>query len=488
MVLLPVQFGRNPSAHLHYRSQGRGASFTIKRPALFLPRNDTDQPLTSIEELVEAFRGWGKPRDCWLTGTEYEMIGVNVHDPDRPAIPPYEGEFGIGAMFRALAERGWEAIRDGDSIIALSKNNAQITCEPGGQFEHAMRPVRTARAMERDAREYIDELTEPSRACSLVWLAVGFRPFGRLEDGHWMPKARYDIMREYLRSKGLLANEMMQRTATVQCNLDYDDPDDAKAKFRCMMSVTSLLTAIYANSSIVDGKVSDYQSYRTLTWTDMDQDRCGILPFAFDDGDVFRNYVEWALDVPIPFIYRDGVHLRTGGRTFRRFLLEGFEGHRATIDDWELHLSILFPEVRIKRFIEVRGCDAGSFGMNMALAPLCRGLMYDKTACREATKLTAGLSFDERIELWHAVARQGLRAKLPRLGHRVLDLARELVAIADDGLSRHAPDDRYYLAPVRQVVESGRTQADALADMWKRTGGAPRPLIEALAYPGLGLA
>jgi glutamate--cysteine ligase len=452
---------------------------------LFLPRDDCDRPIASIDELVDAFRGWGKPRDQFRLGTEYEMIGVCVRDPERPQWPAYEGECGIRSILEALAAVGWEPVREGDAIIALKKGGAQVTFEPGGQFEHAIRPLHTAREIELDARAFFDEIAEASRERSLAFLGVGFRPFGRLEDVRWMPKNRYVVMRAYLPTRGSLANEMMGRTATVQVNLDYGDADDAKAKFLCATSVSSLLTAIYANSSIVDGEVADYQSYRAFVWTDMDPDRCGLLPFAFEDGDVFRNYVEWALDVPMTVLYRRGENLHVRGRTFRQFLREGYEEHRATPDDWELHLSTLFPEVRLKRILEIRGCDGGSLGMNVALAPLCRGLLYDEIACREATKLTEGLTFDERIELQHAVARRGLRAQLPRSGHPVRELARDLLRIADDSLHRNAPDERAYLAPIREIVETGRTQADATADLWKQTGGDPRRLIEALAHPGL---
>lgn len=452
---------------------------------MFLPREHRERPIATTRELVEAFHAWGKPPEEWLVGTEYEMIGACTRNPDAPSVPVYEGDCGVEAIFRALAELGWEPVYEGEQIIALSRGGAQVTLEPGGQLEHAMRPVRTAREMERDAHEFLGEIAEPSRAFALAWLGVGFRPFGRLEDVPWMPKARYGIMRSYLPTRGALAHEMMKRTATVQVNLDYADADDAKDKLRCLMSATSILTAIYANSSVVDGRVVDFQSYRSHIWTDTDPDRCGLLPLAFEDGDVFERYVEWALDVPMFFLHRGGGYLPARGTTFRQFMAEGFEGYRATLDDWELHLSTLFPEARLKRFMEVRGCDAGSLAMNMSLGPLCRGLLYDETARREVTKLTAGLAMDERQELWRAVAREGMRATVPGGGRPVRELARELVRAADDGLRRQAPDDRFYLEPVRQVVSSGRSQADALADMWRRAEGEPRPLIEALAYPNL---
>lgn len=453
---------------------------------MFIPRDDIGRPINSADELVEAFHNWGKPRERWLIGAEYEMLGVCLDDPDRPRWPGYDGHCGIGSIYRELAELGWSPIREGEDIIALTKDGAQVTTEPAGQFEHAMRPVKTALEMERDARAFLRELAGPSRARDLAWLGVGFRPFGRLDDVRWMPKERYLMMRTYLPTKGELANEMMGRTATVQVNLDYSDADDAKAKLRCLMSVTSLLTAIYANSSIVDEAISDFQSYRSFIWTDTDPDRCGLLRCAFEDGDVFRRYVEWALDVPMAFLYRDGAHIPAEETTFRQFLHQGFKGFYATLDDWELHLSLLYPEARMKRIIEVRGCDGGSFEMNMSLAPLCRGLLYDETACREATKLTGGLEFEERFELLRAVARRGLRAEVPRKGHRVLDLARELVRIAEDGLRRSAPEELGYLEPVRRVVDTGRTQADELADLWARTGGRPGPIVEALAHPGVG--
>ena len=452
---------------------------------MFLPREESE-PIASIEELVDSFHGWGKPSKDWLVGAEYELIGVCTGGPGAPTAPVYAGRCGVEAIFRALAEVGWSPVWEGDHIIALSRDGAQVTLEPGGQLEHAMRPVRTARVMEREAREFLGEITATSKELGIAWLGVGFRPFGRLADVPWMPKARYGIMRQYLPTRGALAHEMMKRTATVQVNLDYSDADDAQDKLRCLMSVTSILTAVYANSSVVDGEVAEFQSYRSFIWTDTDPDRCGLLPFVFEDGDIFRRYVDWALDVPMFFVYRGGEHLPARGTTFRQFLTEGFDGHRATMQDWELHLSTLFPEARMKRFIEVRGCDAGSFSMNMSLAPLCRGLLYDETARREATKLTEGLDMDDRVELWHAVTRSGLRARVPRTGGRVLDLARELVRIADDGLWRQAPDDRFYLEPLRHVVDAGRSQADVLADMWRRAEGEPAPLVEALAYSGLG--
>jgi glutamate--cysteine ligase len=248
-----------------------------------------------------------------------------------------------------------------------------------------------------------------------------------------------------------------------------------------MMSVTSLLTAAYANSPIVDGEVSAYATYRAEIWRFTDPDRCGLLPFVFEDGCTFERYTEWALDVPMFFVYRQG-YLPARGTTFRQFMTAGFDGHRATIDDWALHLSTLFPEARLKRFLEVRGCDSGSLGMICALGPLCRGLLYDDTARSEATALTAGLDFAQRLELQRDVARLGLAARVGGGPRTVLELARELVDIAADGLSRERPQELGLLEPLREIVETGRTQADAVVDLWRGEPDLTRR-IAALSHP-----
>jgi glutamate--cysteine ligase len=253
--------------------------------------------------------------------------------------------------------------------------------------------------------------------------------------------------------------------------VDYADEDDAAAKLKCAMSITSILTALYANSPIVDGAVSEYQSYRSAVWLDVDPDRCGLLPLAFEDGDLFRRYVEYALDVPMFFVARRGAYSPARGTTFRRFLADGFEGERATLNDWEIHLSTLFPEARIKRFMEVRGCDGGSHAMIVALGPLCLGLLYDDAARADATALTAGLSFGEREQLARDVCTGGLSARVAGRNHTLGDLARQLVDIAADGLSRVAPDEAGYLEPVRAIAQTGRTQADAVVDAWNAAGG-----------------
>lgn len=452
--------------------------------------SENDSPvITSKRDLREFFLSACKGPEKWRLGTEHENIGVYASGERAGRAPAYGGEDGVRAVLESFTERGWKPVHEGEHIIALVRGDAQVTIEPGGQLELAARPVNHADAMKADLWNYVSELSEPSRDLGLAWLGVGFRPFGLIDDVSWMPKQRYEVMREYMPTRGKLAHEMMKRTATVQVNLDYGDVDDAHDKLRSMMSVSSLITAIFACSPIVDGKDSGYQTYRSRVWHDTDPDRCGLLDFVFDDlgsGDIFDRYIEWALDVPLFFVYRDG-YQRAGGITFRQFMKDGFRDKPATIEDWALHLSTLFPEARMKKFIEVRGCDSGSMEMVVALAPLCRGLFYDADARRAATALTGSLDMAQRQELWMAVARDGLRAAVPgNKPGKVLDLARDLVAIADDGLRRLMPDELPYLEPIRAIVESGRTQADELLDLWSAANGDPTLIIPQIAHRCLG--
>jgi glutamate--cysteine ligase len=294
-----------------------------------------------------------------------------------------------------------------------------------------------------------------------------------------VPKGRYVVMRDYLPTRGRLGHDMMKRTATVQANLDYADEEDAEQKMRAALSVTSLVTALFANSPLAEGRDTGYASYRARAWLDTDPDRCGLLPFAFERGRLFQRYAEWALDVPMFFVYRHA-YVPAGGMTFRRFLREGFEGDRATLADWELHLSTLFPEVRLKHYLEMRGADSGPRPMVLALPALWKGLLYDDEACAQAERLTHSMTFAERLALRDAVPRAGLSAVVG--SHPVRELARELVGIARTGLTRVAPDEVPYLAPLEEVVATGRTPADRVRDAWTQAAGDPVAFLRAVAY------
>lgn len=440
-------------------------------------------PVTSIADLIAHFRGAEKPRESWRVGTEHELIGVRAAGPRAGTAPAYDGADGIGAVLAGFAARGWTPVDEHGHVIALTRGDAQVTIEPGGQLELAARPVTHSCDLVRDLREHVAALGEISRPMGLAWLSIGFRPFGTRADVSWMPKERYDVMRAYMPTVGTRGLEMMQRTATVQTNLDWSDEVDAAAKLRCLMSVSSILTALWAASPIVDGMISGYQSYRAHVWRDTDNARAGLLRFAFEREDVYRAYAEWALDVPMYFVYRGGYQRVPADLTFRRFMAEGWGGVRATRADWGLHLSTLFPDARMKKYMEVRGCDCGSMPMNAALAPLCVGLLYDESARAAATELTAGLSWEDRQALADDVPRRGLAAAAGKTTVGVL--ARELVAIARDGLGRVQPDVRRLLDPVAEIAETGRTQSDRIIELWQAHSGDVEALTRALAHPGL---
>jgi glutamate--cysteine ligase len=437
-------------------------------------------PVRTTADLLAYFSTAGKPRAQWRVGTEHELIGVIRATGEAP---PYDGPHGIGALLARLAAKGGKPIVEDSHVIAIVRDDAQITIEPGGQFELAARPVASDAELHADLTAYVAELAEASRALGLTWLSLGLRPFGTRGDIPWMPKARYGVMRAYMPTVGTRGLDMMLRTATVQTNLDFADEADAAAKMRCIYSVTSLLTALWAASPIVDEQPTDYQSYRAWIWRDTDKARTGLLPFAFDRADIFTAYTEWALDVPMYFVYRGGYVPVAPDLTFRRFMRDGFQGLQATLSDWALHLSTLFPEGRLKKFIEVRGCDCGSLAMIEALAPMMRGMLYDDTARAAAIQLTAGLSFADRQRLADEVPRGGFATRAGT--HTVGELAKQLVAIARDGLSRVAPASLPLLAPVEEIASSGRTQADRIRELWQRNAGNRAALIRALAHPAL---
>jgi glutamate--cysteine ligase len=438
-------------------------------------------PVTSLDQLRRYFVEGEKPVARWMIGTEHELVGV-LRETGAP--PTYEGPRGIRALMSWFAARGWTPVHEGEATIALTSGMDQLTIEPGGQFELASRPMADDRDFATELRAYVGDLAEASRELGLAWLSTGLRPLGGRDAVPWMPKLRYDVMRAYMPTVGSRGLDMMLRTATVQSNLDFADEQDAARKMRCVYSVSSILTALWAASPIVDGVVSGYQSYRAHIWRDTDNARAGLLPLVFERDDIFTAYTEWALDVPMYFVYRGGYLPAPPGFTFRRFLAEGWRGERATDPDWALHLSTLFPEGRLKRLIEIRGCDCGSIEMIIALAPFSRGLLYDRTACEAAIALTAGMSFAERQELANLVPRQGLAAAVGRW--RLGDLARELVAIARDGLGRVAPTAVPLIAAVEEIATTGRTQADEMIERWRRSPADPVAQALALAHPGLG--
>ena len=443
------------------------------------------EPIESVAQLIDEFHRASKPRERWKIGTEYEKLAVDART-GRAA--PFAGPRGIERVLVRLAERfGWEPREEEGAVIALARDGASITLEPGGQIELAGKPLATLHGTREEVTTHVHELVTVARELGLAILGLGCQPLSTLDEIVWVPKQRYRIMREYMTRVGTLGHRMMKQTATVQANIDFEGERDAMQKLRIGMGIAPIVNAIFANSPLVDGDASGHLSFRGHVWTDTDRARCGLLPFAFRDGATFSDYVEWALDVPLYFILRDGRYV-TGvtGVPFRRFLAEGWRGERATMDDWSLHLTTLFPEVRLKSFIELRSADSQPPERVLALPALVKGLFYTADCQEAGLDLVRRWSVDECRDLYAEVTRGGLAARMR--GIRVAELAREVLAIASEGLRRQAMldregrDERRYLEPVVEAVEGGRTLAEETLRLW--TGPWERriePLLDACA-------
>jgi glutamate--cysteine ligase len=441
--------------------------------------------LGSVADLVAYARAGEKPRAEFRVGTEHEKIGLQSADL-RPV--PYEGERGIEGVLRAIAsEGGWTTTEEAGSLIALEKDGASITLEPGGQLELSGAPLRTIFETCAEFQSHLDLMRRVSEPRGIVWLSLGANPLHDVEEIPQVPKQRYAIMRSYLPAKGELAMHMMHLTATVQANLDYASEEDMAQKMRTAMGITPIVSALFANSALHLRKPSGFVSRRVHIWRSVDPDRCGLLPFVFEPDFGYARYVEWALDVPVIFVLRDGKYLPAGGKPFRELLESGFEGTPATLFDWNLHLTTLFPEVRLKQFLEVRGADAVPRGLICALPALWKGLLYDPGAQDAAWRLVEGWSHAEREAAIDAVARRGLAAEAG--GRPVLAQARELVEIARQGLARigdgsgEDPDETRFLAPLEEVVERGRSPAEEVLMRWEQEWDrSPARLIEYARY------
>jgi glutamate--cysteine ligase len=439
----------------------------------------------SVADLV-AFAARGeKPRESFRVGTEHEKIGIRVADL-RPV--PYQGENGIAGVLAAIAEQdGWTPVREGEALIALEKDGASITLEPGGQLELSGAPLRTIFETCQEFHRHLDLVRRVSEPRGIAWLSLGANPLHDVDEMPRVPKARYAVMRSFLPARGELALHMMHLTATVQANLDYASEDDMVAKMRTAMGVSPLVSALFANSSLYLGKPSGFVSRRVHIWRHVDPDRCGMLPFVFEPGFGYERYVEWALDVPMFFVLRGDRYLPANGMSFRRFLAVGHELGPATLQDWNLHLTTLFPEVRLKQFLEVRGADAVPAELTCALPALWKGLLYDDGAREVAWELVADWHFAEREAALEAVARRGLAAEVA--GRPVLPLARELIAIAREGLARIGDgaggesDERGFLDPLQAVAERGRSPGEEVLLRWEgEWERSPARLIDYARY------
>jgi glutamate--cysteine ligase len=455
-----------------------------------MARDVSDATPIGRDELVAWIAAGEKPRDDWRLGTEHEKIPFYKagHAP-----VPYEGEAGIRALLDGLrTETGWEPILDHNNIIGLydAEGGGAISLEPGGQFELSGAPVATIHETAEEFARHMEEVKRVADPMDMGFLTLGMSPKWSRAETPFMPKRRYAIMRAYMPKVGSRGLDMMFRTATVQVNLDFASEADMVRKMRVSLALQPVATALFANSPFTEGKPNGFLSMRSEIWRDTDNDRAGMLPRAFDEGFGYESYVDWALDVPMYFVKRDDTYHDVAGASFRDLLagrLAALPGEVATRSDWANHVSTLFPEVRLKRYIEMRGADVGPPERIAALSAFWVGLLYDEAALDAAWDL---------VKLWSAEDRERLRADVPRLGlnaqiagRTLRDVARDVLAFSRSGLSRRARldaagrDETHFLDPLDLIVARGRTAAEDLLDQYNGPwGGSVEPAFEECVF------
>ena len=426
-------------------------------------------PIENRAQLADYLASGCKPKDDWRIGTEHEKFGY-CRDTLRPL--PYDGPRSIRAMLEGLRDRfGWEPVEEGGNIIGLTQNGANVSLEPGGQLELSGAPLENIHQTCDEVNEHLREVKAVADAIGASFIGLGAAPIWRHQDMPMMPKGRYALMTPYMDRVGTHGTQMMYRTCTVQVNLDFASEPDMVQKLRVALALQPVATALFANSPFFEGRPNGHKSWRSRIWRDLDPARTGMLPFVFEPGFGFEQYVDYALDVPMYFVYRDGRYIDALGQSFRDFLdgrLPALPGEIPTLSDWADHLTTIFPEARIKKYIEMRGADGGPWRRLCALPALWVGLVYDQTALDAAWDLCKHWNTETREALRVAASVEGLQARVGEI--RLHDIAREAVAIAEAGLKARAkpgaggllPDETHFLNALKETVETGRTPADEL--------------------------
>ncbi len=427
--------------------------------------------IESKQQLIDYIASGSKPESEWTIGTEHEKF-VYCIDSQKPV--PYEGERSIRAILEALRDEfEWDPIMEGEYIIGLKKDGQSVTLEPGGQLELSGAMLRTLHQTCAESTSHLRQAQAVSEKLGINYIGMGFNANTKRADVPIMPKGRYNIMRDYMPKKGDLGLDMMLRTCTIQVNLDYSSEADMVKKFRVSLALQPLATAIFAASPFTEGKPNGFQSYRSHIWTDTDPDRCGILPFVFENGMGFEAYVDHVLNVPMYFVNRGADYHDVSGKSFKDFMngkLEGFEGELPTIKDWEDHMSTLFPEVRLKKFLEMRGADGGTWNKICALPALWVGLLYDQQSLDAAWDMVKDWTPQEHQQLRDNVPRDALN--VPFRNTNVQGLAKQMLDISAGGLERRAnlnnsgDDERVFLNSLYETVESGKTTAQKMLDCY----------------------
>jgi len=430
-----------------------------------LSKEHLSAPITNRQQLVDYLAAGERPPSEWGIGLETEKLVVDRHSGEAATYPC------IAAFMKRLeALGGWRGIYDNDHLVALIGPDSSITLEPGGQLELSGRLCPDMYCCCRDLKEHAEQIAEAASPLDLAFLGLGVQPFTPLNKIDWLPKARYEIMGPYMQRCGSMGQRMMKQSAGVQVNLDFSSEEDCITKMRLALSLVPVFYALFANSPFLDGQASGLLSSRALIWENTDRDRTGILPFLFRDDAGYDTYIDYALDVPMYFLHRQQryIDLTQSRFTFRRFLAEGVDGEVALLSDWDLHLSTLFPEVRLRPQIEIRSFD--SLPACLALAPpaLLKGLFYDESSCREALALFADQDDAERHRLYGEAPRLGLETRWK--DQTLRDLALRLLALAHAGLNRQrledGGDEGRFLAPAEEIALSGETLAQRLLKNW----------------------
>jgi glutamate--cysteine ligase len=431
-------------------------------------------PIERHEQLAEYLASGCKPRDDWRIGTEHEKFGF-CKDTLKPL--PYEGERSILAVLEGLRDgHGWAPLEEGGKLIGLTKDGANVSLEPGGQLELSGAPLETIHETCDEVNAHLADVKDIADKIGVGFIGLGAAPIWTHDEMPMMPKGRYKLMDGYMQKVGTMGRVMMRRTCTVQVNLDFSSEADMVQKMRVAIALQPVATALFANSPFFEGKPNGHKSWRARVWRDLDADRTGMLPFVFDEGFGFEAWVEYALDVPMYFVYRDGVYIDALGMSFRDFLkgeLPALPGETPTLSDWADHLTTIFPEARVKKFIEMRGADGGPWRRLCALPAFWVGLMYDQGALDAAWDLVKGWNAAQREALRVAASVDGLQAQVD--GITMHDLAREVVALSEAGLKARArpgagglvPDETHFLNALKESVETGKTLADELIDHYK---------------------
>jgi len=451
------------------------------------PPKSRGEPVTSKRQLVEYIEQGCKPREQWRIGTEHEKFAFDLATLKRL---PHEGPNGIEALLKAMQRFGWQPVEEEGKVIALSCGACNITLEPGGQFELSGAPLETIHKTCDEVQTHLKQVKEIGAELGTGMLGMGFDPRSTREEVPWMPKARYKIMREQMKRRGKLGLDMMLRTCTVQVNLDFASEADMVKKLRTSLALQPLATALFADSPFTERKPNGYLTYRSHIWTDTDPDRTGMLPFVFEPGMGFERYADYMLDVPMYFVYRDGHYIDSSGQSFRDFLqgrLPALPGEAPSMGDWVNHLTTAFPEVRLKRFLEMRGADGGPWDRLCALPALWVGLLYDDQALDASWDMVKDWSVEEQAALRAEVPKLALKAVFR--GRKLRDWALEMLAIARAGLARRRKLDRmggdetHFLNALDRIADSGVTPAQEKLELFHgRWKGSVDPVFAEFAY------